>query len=50
MEVEEFVAVAAVDGSTADGGDESVASVMGLLERIAMMVINRVEYLIVQIE
>ena len=49
MEADEFVAVAAVDGSTADGGDESVASVMGLFERLAMIKINRVEYLIVTI-
>jgi hypothetical protein len=49
MEADEFVAVAAVDGATADGGDESVASVMGLLERLAMIKINRVEYLIVTI-
>ena len=47
MEADEFVAGAAVDGATADGSDESVASVMGLLERLAMIKINRVEYLIV---
>jgi hypothetical protein len=40
MEADEFVAVAAVDGATADGGDEWVASVMSLLERMAIMVIN----------
>ena len=42
MEADEFVAVAAVDGATADGGDKSVASVTDLLERMAMMVINEI--------
>jgi hypothetical protein len=47
MEADEFVVVAAVDGATADGGDESIASVTDLLERMAMTLIKRVMYFIV---
>jgi hypothetical protein len=47
MEGDKFVAFAAVDRATADGGNVSVASVTDLLKRMAMMMINGIYNLIV---